>query len=148
MERMSYLPAKHAEFRVSSHVSARSLTRRWWPWSTWRMVKANAAATPRPPGRPTKKDSLRRGAKYELARTVLGVEPIDWILQRRGGEAGELSFREIASTLSGLMEDAEVRDYVTQETVRAWYRAEMQARDRAEAARKPKASTPRKRAAR
>jgi len=95
----------------------------------------------RPPGRPAKPDSLRRGLKYELVRlafTKLDIdeEPIGWIVARRAldfqrddGIQGPAAFRVIAEDISKLMDRAGQRDYVTQETVRAWYRAEMERRD-------------------
>ena|ERR1044071_8107607 len=88
------------------------------------------AITTRPPGRPSKEGSLRRGAKYELVRKALRVEPIDWIIKRReptykrpDGSRSRLSFRELADEISRRMTKAGINDYVTIETVRSWYRA-------------------------
>ena len=106
---------------MSSDVSTRSLTRERLCWSTWRMATKRSSATPvRPPGRPASPGSLRRGAKYELARTALRCEPIEWIEEgRREG----MSFRMLADEITARMHKAKIRNFVTIETVRAWYRA-------------------------
>jgi hypothetical protein len=94
------------------------------------MAKKNTSTPARPPGRPAVPGSLRRGAKYDLARTALKCEPIEWIEQRRAadfshpdGWVGPMSFRALADEITDRMHKARIRNYVTIETVRAWYRA-------------------------
>jgi len=84
------------------------------------MVKKNTSTPARPPGRPASPGSLRRGAKYDLARSALKCEPIEWIEERR--KEG-MSFRGIADEITARMHKAKIRNFVTIETVRAWYRA-------------------------
>lgn len=76
-----------------------------------------------PPGVEQTSD-IGKGYKYMLVKQVLGIEPDEWIAQRRavrpGSDRPGMSYSQIAGDLNTVLAAANLNVRVTHESIRRW----------------------------